>query len=801
MEKNELGKINKILETQNFLVIAHSFGTGPPQELVKFLKKRVALVSYIDHPFFYSKDTRSSVTVYEKGEEKVKRYTFRIKGPEIFYYIKDFILTIYFGLKTKHKYDICIACDNLNAFSALLLKKLGIIKYVIYSAVDFTPVRFENYFLNTIYQIINKICCYHCDLIWNSAKGMIKGREEIGIKRALSSLQIIVPDGNNFDEIERYPFENINRHDLVFMGHLRENQGIHLIIEAMPEIIKRAPRAKLIIVGTGPLEQDLKNLVSELGLSGKVIFTGFMKDHSDLEKILAKCAIAIAPYVPNKDSFSYYSDVGKPKAYMACGLPVIITPVPRIAFEITSKKAGTLIQFNKKELVEAVIGLFKDDNLYKEYRENAIALAEKYKWSNIFERAFEESFKILGIAETKKTRVLVTISGLLPPAIEMTGLRIIYELCRTINQFPNIEVYILTSIFRFVDKNYLDWMEERRQKDNLNIFIINDKVYENTIFDFLKAKIIFLLKSQELNKKYHFDIVHDYSSAPIVFLFSFFYKKIMKKKIVFHTLCTSNKGWLGSLRFNWGIRYVDKVICASEYITKNLRGYTSSRYRNRIDYISLGIDSQRFVERGQNNFLRQKLNIPDDNKVLLFTGPLEDRKGAPVLARAAVRILAKTDKVNFIFACYGEGGLDRRHRTNKEKFLEIIKNHEDNISILEGSHNIPSLLASADIFVLPSVTSHGILAQPLTLLEAMAAGKAVVVSRIDGIEEIINHNVNGLLFENRNAEDLADKICELLNDDNYRLYLGVNAKNDIINRYKIDLSAKKLIENYGKSIK
>lgn len=379
------------LKKLKVLVITHSYATGLSQEFVKFLKNKIPLLVFIDHPFSYAKEKRSSATLYQKGKITKKLLGPAIFGPDILYYFKDFLFTIFFALRLGKKFDFCVAADNLNALSALVLRKLGIVKKVIYYTVDYTPRRFENNILNSIYHLIDRICCYKVDIVWNSSVAMVVGREKVGVKTEKAAKQITVPDGCNFNQVERLPIEEINRFDVVFMGHLREKQGIGLLLESFFEVCQKVKKARLIVMGTGPLEDRLKEKARQLEVSDRVFFTGFIKDYSDLEKMMTKCAVAMAPYVPDPESFSFYSDVNKPKAYMSCGLPVIITPVPQIAYEIKEKRAGLLVNYNKREITEAIVKLLTNDRLYKEMRREAIKLASSYTWERIFVKALRET--------------------------------------------------------------------------------------------------------------------------------------------------------------------------------------------------------------------------------------------------------------------------------------------------------------------------------------------------------------------------------------------------------------------------
>ncbi len=87
--------------------------------------------------------------------------------------------------------------------------------------------------------------------------------------------------------------------------------------------------------------------------------------------------------------------------------------------------------------------------------------------------------------------------------------------------------------------------------------------------------------------------------------------------------------------------------------------------------------------------------------------------------------------------------------------------------------DIPAVLADADIFVLAS-HSEG---RPNVILEAMASGLPVVASDIEGTNELVRHNENGLLFPDGDIEELARHLETLSKDAELRIRLGKNARN------------------------
>ena len=378
------------LKKSKVSIITHTFATGPGQELEIYLKSKVKRLIFIGHPLPFCQDLRPVFKQYNhKGELVKEKKGIGCHFPQIILFLKDVFYTLWW-LIFLPKSDLVVGVDNLNAFCGLILKKLRKTKKVILYTIDYVPQRFENNFLNKIYHFLDSFCVRHCDSVWNLSPVMIEEREKKGVEKKYRQKQLAVPIGTDLN-VKRLPFEKINRYEIAFMGHLRERQGLELLIESLPEVLKEIPSAKLILIGTGPLEQKLKNRISKLSIKERVEFTGFIEDHNEMQNRLAQCAIAVAPYVDDEKSYTRYTDPGKPKAYLAAGLPVIITNIVQVAKEIDKAHCGLAIGFSKKDLVKAIISLLRDESKLKFYRKNSIEFARKFEWENIFRKALEKT--------------------------------------------------------------------------------------------------------------------------------------------------------------------------------------------------------------------------------------------------------------------------------------------------------------------------------------------------------------------------------------------------------------------------
>lgn len=83
---------------------------------------------------------------------------------------------------------------------------------------------------------------------------------------------------------------------LLFVGRLAPEKGIQYLIDAIPLVLKKYPNVKLVIIGGGTLEKELKAQVTKLKIESSVLFLGFIK-HSELSAYFATADIFISPSI------------------------------------------------------------------------------------------------------------------------------------------------------------------------------------------------------------------------------------------------------------------------------------------------------------------------------------------------------------------------------------------------------------------------------------------------------------------------------------------------------------------------
>jgi len=383
-----------VLQNKKIIIVTHVYATGPAQDLEEYLVNHIKInkLLFIGHPLFYVLGrSGSGYKKYTDGKliEEKSLPNWRIPPP--ISYVKDVILTFLWVFLTKEKWYLYIGSDNLNAFVGIWLRRFGKTKKVVFSTIDYVPKRFENKTLNNIYHWVDKFCVKNADQTWNLSYRMAEAREkQKGMKVSEYNKQVTFPIGIWFDRIKRLPFDEIEKHTLVFMGHILEKQGIQLVLEAIPEIVKEIKEFKFVIIGSGEYEETLKKMARDLNVEKYVEFKGYVGDHKDIENMLARCACGVAMYNKEEDTWTYYADPGKVKVYLAAGLPVIMTDVPHIARQIEDAKCGVIVEYKKEDLVNAILSLMKNEDLLERHRENAIEFVRQFDWNVTFYKYLSE---------------------------------------------------------------------------------------------------------------------------------------------------------------------------------------------------------------------------------------------------------------------------------------------------------------------------------------------------------------------------------------------------------------------------
>jgi glycosyltransferase involved in cell wall biosynthesis len=198
-----------------------------------------------------------------------------------------------------------------------------------------------------------------------------------------------------------------------------------------------------------------------------------------------------------------------------------------------------------------------------------------------------------------------------------------------------------------------------------------------------------------------------------------------------------------------------------------------------------GMDTQNFINSLQSN---GKLGT-NGKKIILFTGRLVPLKGVHSLILALGRLYQERQD----WECWilGDGGIKAELEQECSR-LGIAHS----VKFFGTVGNVITYLNSADIFVLPGLQDT----QPHSVMEAQLAGLPVIVSDAAGLPEMVQHDVNGLIFPANNIEALLLQIRILLGNDQKRIEMGQSSLEWAKTKWSYDVLVGNILSLFKKAI-
>jgi len=312
----------------------------------------------------------------------------RLHLPVILHWmIQDIWLYWVLRKELRPRYEIVIAGGPDSVLFAWFLKKFGRVGTVVYYDYDYFPYVHD-------YRGYKKLVRYLVDL--RERIGLKLASEIVSVSRPLvelrqrqgAALVSLIPNGVDVDRFTKAREDSLGDRSptIIYTGTIDERWGIDLAIDAMPQILRKFPGARLIIVGEGPDEGNLKQRVARLELDGSVEFMG-KRPYDELPKIMANADIGVASSRP--DIFRFYASPLKLVEYMAAGLAVICSGGGEAEMMVNESGAGTNIEFSADQFAEAAIMMLSEPDVMQQLRTKGMQYAQSRSWNCVGEKLFE----------------------------------------------------------------------------------------------------------------------------------------------------------------------------------------------------------------------------------------------------------------------------------------------------------------------------------------------------------------------------------------------------------------------------
>lgn len=240
-------------------------------------------------------------------------------------------------------------------------------------------------------------------------------------------------------------------------------------------------------------------------------------------------------------------------------------------------------------------------------------------------------------------------------------------------------------------------------------------------------------------------------------------------------------------------RFVSRV-SSMVPVSDDIRNFLVSKvgiHKKRLTVIPNGIDFNLYQNNEEKRFsFRKTLGISQDATLIGAVGNLYPVKGHTYLIQALAKIKQTHANIQLVIA--GRGN-ELSSLQDDAKQYEVI----DNVHFLGFREDIPEILNAIDMFVMPSL-SEGM---PLSILEAMAAERPVIASRVGGIPEVIVDSQTGYLSEAKSPVDLASKISKCIDDKDATSRIIKKAKEKVIMDFSMQAMMNGYLQMYDKLLK
>ena len=260
-------------------------------------------------------------------------------------------------------------------------------------------------------------------------------------------------------------------------------------------------------------------------------------------------------------------------------------------------------------------------------------------------------------------------------------------------------------------------------------------------------------------------------------------------------------GYFGKLK-SWVFVYIEKIlaristriITLSNELKKELIEMGIGR-EEKFEVIPLGLELKPFFDSEKyRRMFKKEMGLSDDAVLIGIIGRLVPIKGHKYFLDAA-KIISSQFTVHssqLKFVIVGDGEL-REELEDYTKKLGIA----NDIIFTGFRQDLPKIYSDLDIVALTSLNEG----TPVSVIEAMAAGKPVVATNVGGVSSIVKNNINGFLVNPQDVQALSDAIMKLLKDSDLRQKMGREGQGSVFPHYDISQLVKRVDFLYSSLMK
>jgi len=318
------------------------------------------------------------------------------------------------------------------------------------------------------------------------------------------------------------------------------------------------------------------------------------------------------------------------------------------------------------------------------------------------------------------------------------------------------------------------------EKENIPVYIQNlgilRRKYVNPqglINRFNKNLKAYLFLS-ELHEKYQFELV--FSNTLAVIVGAYWAQKNQLPHIWHIHEILPGPAPLVKLLSKMLDKSTAKPIAVSHAVADHWQGFLK---KAQIEVIHNGIPYGEFLDIFPN--AKKELGIPESSIAIGMIGRINPGKGQLFFLEMARQLSMKYPETHFVLV----GDPFPGYEPILEEMMEKIQQDglENKVSYLGFREDIPKVLASLDIFVLPSILPDSF---PTVILEAMAAAKPILATQTGGAVEMVAEGKTGFIIEPEDLETGVSQLSKLIEQKDLRNQLGEAGRNRVLSEFSLE---------------
>jgi glycosyltransferase involved in cell wall biosynthesis len=331
----------------------------------------------------------------------------------------------------------------------------------------------------------------------------------------------------------------------------------------------------------------------------------------------------------------------------------------------------------------------------------------------------------------------------------------------------------------------------------VKVEVLPDRRYDIVSLPFFVVEMIQLLRSlTRLVKKYNVEVIQThllgslnfgvlllrYTTHVRIILWTFHsaHFVLTEAQLPRYKWLLKPKRYAHNQLYRLTSRLVSGFIAVSDEVKKNMVEILGP-IQDRIVVICNGVDVERYGQPVDKVSMRSQLGLEATARLIAVVATFREPKGHRYMVEAMAALVPQHPDVHALFV--GDGDLREELQTRVERL-----GLGEHIHFLGNRSDVPELLATSDLFVLPSLW-EGL---PMALIEAMAAGTPVVATAVSGTVQVMIPGETGLVVPPGNSQMLAKAILELLSDPARAQAMGIAAKQ----RVQAEFSAQKQADEH-----